>query len=138
MQVHEKTIRNYTNSEGLKAYVQQTNPMLTKKHREAGYRFAKEHIHWTVDDWKWMMFSDETIISRIGSFGRKFYYKRPEHKLIQEHQIKKTKQGGGGGKIMIWGCIIYFGVEDACWHPGKINAEAYINTLNDYVLQSRD
>ena len=137
VQVHKETIRNYLNSEGLKAYVQQKKPMLTKKHKEARFRFAKEHIHWTVDDWKWVMFSDETIISRVGSFGRKFYYKRAQHKLIQEHQIKKTKQGGGG-KIMIWGCMTYFGVGDACWHPGRINAEAYITTLNDYVLQSRD
>jgi len=39
---------------------------------------------------------------------------------------------------MVWGCMTYHGVGDASWIPGKINAEAYIDVLKDYVLASRD
>ncbi|KAG0344839.1 hypothetical protein BG005_001644, partial [Podila minutissima] len=83
------------------------------------------------------MFSDEMTISHIGSFGRKFYYSNQEHKCFKSHQVQETKQSGGG-KIMVWGCTTYHGASDASWIPGKINSEAYINVLNDYVLTSRD
>jgi transposase len=136
-QVHVQSIHNYLREQQVKAYVQQKKPGLTKDQVAARYQFAKDHLSWTVEDWKNVMFSDETVISRIGSFGRKFYYKRQCNKKIMPHHIKKTKQGGGG-KIMIWGCITYFGVGDACWLQGGVDAEAYVNVLKDYVLSSRD
>ena len=39
---------------------------------------------------------------------------------------------------MFWGCITYYGVGDACWLQGKVDADAYVDVLKDYVLQSRD
>src|SRR5690242_3844724 len=83
------------------------------------------------------MLSDETTISRMGIFGRKFYYRRPENKKIQPHQILKTKQAGGG-KIMIWGCMAFYGVGDACWIPTNIDAVAYVDVLQDYILACRN
>lgn len=135
--VHKSTIWRIMNQEGLKGYKQQRKPDLTKTQRQNRFNFAKEHLNWTVEDWKRVMFSDETIISRVGSFGPKSYYKRPENKTIQPHHIMKTKQGGGG-KIMIWGCMTYYGAGDACWIQGKIDAAVYLGVLQDYVLASRD
>jgi hypothetical protein len=83
------------------------------------------------------MFSDETIISHIGSFGKNFFYSSWEHNHLKPHQVKETKQSGGG-KMMVWGCMTYYGIGDASWIPGKINAEAYIDVLQDYVLASCD
>jgi transposase/RNAse (barnase) inhibitor barstar len=136
-QVHARTVRRHLQKEGLKAYVQQKKPGLTLNHRKDRLAFAKAHLHWTVDDWKNVMFSDETTISRVGSFGKKFYYCTKEHKRLQPHQVKETKQSGGG-KIMVWGCMTYRGVGDAAWVPGKIDAAAYLEVLKDYVLASRD
>ena len=39
---------------------------------------------------------------------------------------------------MVWGCMTYYGVGDACWIPGKINSEIYIDVLQGNVLASRD
>lgn len=44
--------------------------------------FAWAHIDWTVDEWKRVMFTDEGIIRRVGSFGRKYYYSDREHNLL--------------------------------------------------------
>jgi transposase len=137
VQVHIDSIRNYLRQEGLKAYVQQKKPLLTREQIAARKDFAERHLKWTVEDWKNVMFSDETTISRMGTYGRKFYYKRPERKRLEPHQVKQTKQCGGG-KMMVWGCMTYYGVGDACWYQGKIDAKGYIDVLDEYVLQSRD
>lgn len=111
-QVHPRTVQRNLEKDGLKAYVKQRKPDLTPNHRRERYEFAKAHLHWTLDDWKCEMFSDETSISRVGSFGRQFYYSNQEHRRFKVHRIKKTKQSGGG-KIMVWGCMTYHGVGDA-------------------------
>jgi transposase len=36
---------------------------LTQKQKMARYNWAKTHINWTVDDWKRVIFSDETKIN---------------------------------------------------------------------------
>lgn len=136
-QVHVRTVQRLLKKEGVKAYVQQKKPGLTLNHYAKRLKFAKDHLHWNMEEWKTVMFSDETTISRVGSFGRKYYYSSPEHKRLKPHQVKETKQSGGG-KIMVWGCMTYHGVGDASWIPGKINAEAYIDVLKEYVLASRD
>jgi transposase len=135
--VHGETVRRYLRQEGLKAYVKSRKPDLTKDQMKARRKFAKEHMHWTVDDWKRVMFSDETLICWVGHFGRGFYYRKPKDKRLLPHHFKRSKQGGGG-KIMVWGCLTYFGVGDACKLDGGVDSEAYVGVLRDYVLASRD
>ena len=105
--------------------------------KHARYAFARRHEKWTTEQWKNVMFSDESSISRIGSFERQYFYSDKEHKCLQPHQVKETKQSGGG-KIMVWGCMTYYGLGDLSWIPGKVNSDQYLTVLKDYVLQSRD
>lgn len=137
IQIHVETVRNYVNHGGLNSYIQRKRLYLTKIQKKARVQFAKEHLHWTVEDWKNVMFSDETIISKMGTYGRKVFYSKPENKGKREHHSKGVPQGGGG-KIMIWGCITFFGMGDASWIKERINSQVYLDILNSYVLASRD
>lgn len=136
-QVHIESVRRYIYKEGLKGYVSQRKPDLTRNQKSARYQFAKRYLKWSVEDWKNVMFSDETIISRIGSFGKKTNYQRPHRTRLGPHQIQKAKQGGGG-KLMLWGSMTYYGVGDASWIPGKMNSDVYVDVLQTYVLASRN
>jgi len=55
----------------LKAVVKKKRPFLSKKHRKERMDFALAHQYWTVEDWKKVVWSDETKINRLGSDGRK-------------------------------------------------------------------
>lgn len=135
--IHRSTVDKYLKMEGLKTYVQQKKRGLTKDQKAARLKFARDHLHWTVDDWKQVMFSDETIFSRIGPYGKKFYHKRPEKQRLGPNPEQEIKQGGGG-KLMIWGCITYFGIGDSCSLPQGLDSETYVDVLQDYIIQSRD
>jgi hypothetical protein len=108
---------------------------LKPEHVRERYQFAKDHIHWTIADWKRVMFSDESMVSRVGSCGRKFYYSDHEHKRLQPHQVRRM-QRGGGGKMMIWGCITFFGHGDLCRINGTLGSDLYLDILRDYVIGS--
>ena len=133
--VHVETVRQNLQQEGIRAYAQQKKPDLKPSHVRERYKFAREHIHWTVDDWSRVLFSDESMVSRVGSFGRRYYYSDSEHKRLAPHQVRPT-QHGGGGRMMIWGCITFFGPGDLCRITGSLNSELYLEALQDYVLST--
>lgn len=88
---------------GLKAMVEQKNPALKSKDGKDWLDFAQSHQHWTVNDWKRIMWSDETKINRLGSDGRKWAWKSPGETL-NDRLLEPTVKFGGGC-LMLWGCM---------------------------------
>lgn len=135
--VHKRTIKRCLARAGVKAGVKQDEPYLTPEQVAKRYQFAKDHINWTLEDWTKVMFSDECIVSRLGTFGKQYFYSNDEHWQQHPHHFRQKTQGSGG-KIMIWGCITYHGVGDLGWIEGHMKAEDYVSVLDKYVLASRD
>ena len=50
--------------------------LLSKCYRRERLDFALSHQDWTVDDWKCVIWSDETKINHIGSDDRKWAWKK--------------------------------------------------------------
>ena len=53
--------------------VKRKHPLLKQVHHQHCLKFALAHQNWTVEDWKRVLWSDETIVNRIGSDGRGLY-----------------------------------------------------------------
>jgi transposase len=135
MHVHVEKVRRNLRQYKIRAYVKPKKPDLKRNHMQERLAFARRHIKWMVNDWKRVMFSDESIISRMGSFGRNYFYSDREHKRLLPHQVHPIPQAGGG-KMMVWGCITFFGPGDLCRINGTLDSEFYREILNDYVLAS--
>ena len=65
-----QTTCHYLKKAGMKSVVKTARPLLTKRHRKERSDFALAHQDWTVEDWKSVVWSDETKINRLGS-GRR-------------------------------------------------------------------
>ena len=78
-------------------------PLLSSSHKKKRLVFALKYQHWTVEDWKRVIWSDETRINRIGSDGQEYVWKRKKEGLIAR-EVQGTVKFGGGS-LMIWGCI---------------------------------
>jgi hypothetical protein len=52
--------------------VKKKKPLLSVKHRKTRLAFAQKYGKWTVEDWKRVIWSDETKINRFGSDGREW------------------------------------------------------------------
>jgi hypothetical protein len=77
------------------AEIKKKKPFLNKKHMIQRLNWAKAHQSWTKDDWKRMIFSDETKINVWGSDGCKYFWRRLDDKL-QFHYFDLTVKHGGG------------------------------------------
>ena len=64
-----QTVRNGLKKAGMRAVVKKKRPLLTKKHMKGRLDFAIAHQDWTLEDWKKVVWSDETKINRLGSDG---------------------------------------------------------------------
>lgn len=125
------TVRRALREEGLAARVQWKKPLLKRKHVLARLRFAQKYENWTIEDWKHVIFSDETKVNRFNSDGRSWCWIR-EGEGIQPQQVCPTVKHGGGS-IMMWGCMTAFGPGYAYRIQGRMDRHLYKFILENFL-----
>ena len=100
------TVRRVLKNAGLKSYVKPKKPNMSEKNRKARLDWALDHVNWTIDDWKRVVWTDETKINRFGSDGKTYTWKVPGELLKRKH-VKGTVKHGGGC-LMVWSCITWY------------------------------
>jgi hypothetical protein len=83
------------------------------------------HQHWTVEDWKRVVWSDETKINRLGSDERRWVWKM-QGEGLSDRLVEGTVKFGGGN-LMMWGCMLWEGPGFAC----KMDGDLYIKIMQD-------
>ena len=134
--VNANTVRRALKRSGLKAASMVKKPVLQPKHIRARLAFAERHKYWTTEDWKHVIWSDETKINCLGSDGRKWCWKKP--KMAFQHGHIQPTLKHSGGSIMIWGCMIAEGPGFATKINDQMNAELYCSILEDELEQTME
>ena len=130
------TIHNHLKKAGMKAVVKKKCPCLTQRHRRERLDFALSHKDWNVEDWKQVIWPDETKINHIGSDGKRWAWKKAGEGL-SDRLVRGTVKFGGGS-LMMWGCMTWEGVGMACKIDGKMNTDLYIQILEEELQQTLD
>jgi transposase len=118
--VSYETVLRALHGSGLRTAKKIKKPLLSPKHRAERMAFVKRYESWTQDDWKQVIFSDESKINRLGSDGLKWCWKRARQPLEDRHVIPTVKFGGGS--VMVWGCISSQGVGEIIKVEGLMNS----------------
>ena len=93
-QVGHKGVNPFT-----KAVVKTKLPLLSARHHKARLDIAHAHKDWTLDDWKRVVWSEETNIKCLGSDGCKWVWKKSGEGLSD--RLVEITAKFGGGSIMI-------------------------------------
>jgi len=132
IKVDESTVRRVLKDAGLQAMKKEKRPKLSVKNIKERLKFARYYKNWTIEDWKSVIWSDETKINRFCSDGYSWCWVSDKNNL-QEHQISQTVKYGGGS-IMIWGCMTAYGPGYMCQIERTLDQNLYISILDDYLL----
>lgn len=104
-------------------------PKLTPVHSERRVQWARAHATDTPELWRKTIWSDEKKFNLDGPDGFAYYW----HDLRKEERYFSKRQGGGGS-VMVWGAFSGSGCSTLAFIEGRQNAEAYCETLHEYLL----
>jgi transposase len=133
--VSSETVRRTLKEAGLHSATKKKVPMLKASHRARRLKFARDHENWTVEDWKRVLWSDETKINRIGSDGKVYVWKA-RGEGVSDRTTTPTVKHGGGNNLMVWGCMGWNGVGKLVEVEGKMDAQQYCEILDEGMMES--
>ena len=107
-------------------------PLLSEKNRRARIEFDKKYLNWSEEDWRKVLFSDETKVNLFQSDGSKFVH-RPSGKRLDPKYVAKTVKHGGGS-IMLWSCFSSYGMGPIYQIEGIMDRFKYREILENVML----
>ena len=134
-EVTPHTIGNYLRGAGINCYTCAKKPALTERHARARMDWARRHLNWTQEQWRGVLFSDETTMSLRGNTNRKKVHARAGQKLSRKHVVPTEKFSK---KVMFWGCFSYHGLGVLRRVVGSMNQESYLGVLRDALPVARE
>jgi hypothetical protein len=135
------TLAQCLKEQGLVCRVWRKQLYISQKNQKARRDWALQHVSWMVDDWKKVIFSDESKFLLFKSDGCQYCWIKLGQALNPRYTLKNIKHGGGS--LMVWGCITSQGVGRLHRIDGimtgqsyiEILKEAYLGTLKDHKLK---
>ncbi|KAI0998392.1 hypothetical protein K3495_g9801 [Podosphaera aphanis] len=134
--VSAQTVRQALREQGLKAIKKKKKPKLSKAHQKARLNWALCHENWTKEDWKRVIWSDETKIHRLNSDGIKYSWVKGS-KNLQPEAIEETLKFGGGNLVM-WGCMSWYGIGGMGRRVGRMDSKQYLEILDNLLVPTMD
>ncbi|CAG2250206.1 unnamed protein product [Mytilus edulis] len=97
--------------------------------------YCRSKLHWTVNNqWKKVIFTDEMMMV-IKPDGTLKVWRKSNEIWRPECLGYVAQRPSTNLKIMVWGCITYYGVGTLAMINGNTNSVKYIETLDDNLWQ---
>lgn len=128
---HERTVRRRISQlGGYNSYWATKKPYVNNKNRLKRLKWCKRYQGWTVEDWKQVLWSDESPF--VLTFNRKFRVWRLHNERYNPMCCAATVKHDK--KINVWGCFRYGQVGSLYRVEGILEQVQYRNILNDVML----
>lgn len=109
------TVWRVLKSAGFKKTKPTRKPGLTQKMREERLRWCKDHEDWTLEDWKNVIWSDETSVVLLHRRGGYRLWRRSDEAVVRSCIRERWK---GYSEFMFWGCFSFERKGPChCWRP---------------------
>ena len=135
IEISAATVWRILTKAGMRKTKPTRKPGLTKKMRAARLAWCLEHRDWTLDDWKNVIWSDETSVILLHRRGGYRVWRTKDEAFVRSCIRERWK---GASEFMFWGCFSYdFKGPCHCWRPEtapeKREAEREIEQLNTEI-----
>lgn len=131
-EVSLNTMRSTLYEMGYHSRVALRKPYISELNRRFRLKWSRERRLWTTNDWKKVIWSDESRFTLFQNDGKIHVWRLPKEKYDVNCLAPTVKHGGGG--IMMWGCFSWYGLGPLVRIDGRINSERYIEEILGYHL----
>ncbi|CAB5373046.1 unnamed protein product [Rhizophagus irregularis] len=117
--------------ENLHSRIPRFSPLISESNKAKRLLWARAHENWTVEDFKRVVWSDESTYTqfRTSGFGRVW---RESSEEFHEDCIASTVQKSFGR--MFWGCFSWVGMGPLVPLTGRITGAIHHETLANYAI----
>lgn len=127
-----RTIQRHINSLGYVGGWSRKKPFVSETNRLKRLQWARDRLSWSVDDWKRVLWSDESPYTIRGSTRQRVW--RLPNERYQPAVTRATVKHDR--KIMVWGCFSWYGTGHLHQIHGKMDAAMYKNILIRHMKPS--
>lgn len=106
-------------------------PLMTVRHKALRLAWAREHQHWTVEDWKHVAWSDESRFQLYRADGRVRVWRKP-HESMDPACQQGTVQAGEGS-VMVWGVCSWADMGPLIRLDVPVTGATYVSTLSNHL-----
>ncbi len=104
---------------------------MSAKKRKRRLQIAQDHQNWTIEDWKNVVWSDESrFLLRHSDDRVRIWHK--EHESMNPSSFVSTVHAGGG--LMVWGIFSWHTLGPLVPIEHRLNATAYRSIVAEYCL----
>lgn len=123
-EVGADSVKYALHKRGYRRRVALRKPPLQQRHRTARLEWAQEHLHWTEEQWRKILWSDETWV-KAGTHRKILITRRPGEELDETCLVERIQRQAGW---MFWACF-HSNIKGPSifWEKdwGTINQESY-------------
>lgn len=132
--ISTQTVRNRLHEAHLRSRVRAVRPQLTREHRRARLNFSRNHMLWDMNQWRHVLFTDESRYRLSHNDARVRAWRRRGERYLQSN-VRETIHFGGGS-IMVWGGISLTGRTNLhVFRDGFVNARRYLDDIVEpYII----
>lgn len=129
-----ETIRRYmVNDLKWKNWRRKKLPLLTAAHKKRRITFAREHQHWTAEDWSNILFTDESPF-------KVFYVPNSRNDTVwgsQEDNVPQAAQMKFSPSVMVWGGMTARGLTSLHFIANdiRLNSDYYITNILEQLVK---
>jgi transposase len=135
LEVSARTVnRRLTETKEIYSAWTQAKPWISKDNRVRRVQWCKDHLEWTLEDWKSVLWSDESPFE-LRNGMRKRVWKLSEEAFHVTHYTATVKHEV---KINVWGCFSYDGVGTLYWVDGIMDSKQYCKILREAMVPASD
>jgi transposase len=124
-----RTIRLRLREGGIRKWRAVKRPFLTPKHAKQRLAWAKAHQHWTVDDWKRVIWSDECPVQKDSNATGDWVFRRQNKREKYAPHNVRMKARDGHLSQMIWACFVGDKLGPIVFLSGSVNQDVYMELL---------
>ena len=138
MEVRKQTIHRRLREKGIRKWRAIKRPLLMKQHAKLRLKWAKLHQHWTADDFRRVIWSDECAVEKENNTTITWVFRRQNKREKYAPRNVQLKVKHSIVSQMIWGCFFSNRLGPIVFIEDAVNQDVYKTMLAEYLVPFLD